>query len=1530
MAHQQQQQLAPSVNCSLDDIDLTALKDPAGIFELIEVVGNGTYGQVYKGRHTKTGQLAAIKVMDVTEDEEEEIKLEINVLKKYSNHRNIATYYGAFIKKSPPGKDDQLWLVMEYCGAGSVTDLVKSTKGQSLKEEWIAYICREILRGLSYLHSNKVIHRDIKGQNVLLTDNAEVKLVDFGVSAQLDRTIGRRNTFIGTPYWMAPEVIACDENPDATYDNRSDLWSLGITALEMAESQPPLCDLHPMRALFLIPRNSPPRLKSKKWSKKFHGFIDTVLVKDYHQRPYTENLLKHGFIKDQPTDRQVRIQLKDHIDRCKKRKQEKEREDYRYSGSDNDDDEPQLAGEHSSIVQAPGGDTLRRNFQQIQEGRLAAEQQQQHHLMAQAQAQAAAAHAAAQAQAQLQQQQQQAAAAAAAAAHAAQQAQQAAQQQAQAQQPQANRQPKPPSRQQVEEPGPPARPPQRLIVVPDPPHANRPLPPTPKCGEPAGQTPQQQQRNSQNNFKPSLPPRRPEDHLDVLAAQLSELGVVFSQQPQPQTAAGGQGSQQQAQPEAPPRNNRQSSGLSSSGGSASGGGGSSKPAAALPQQSNNHLGQPVNPLDPLDSSDSDSEPDEPNDRARNDGTLLASDPPKPLPEFSYRPGLGPVSEDVSTTTPLSHGSGGPPNRPLPPTPDDDDQAGDRTLIMKRKLEQNINRLQKSASTSQANVTPSRRGDESNLLRDWDFDRFFPKNANGPRGSGRGSPTTTASLSRSSQLSTLKVDTKLQRASVAEAITRPVPRGYQPLKAEPTASQSIAKEQGSGSGSGSASGSGSSGSTNSPAHKRQDSDSRLPMNFERGFRRENSDFFPLAKRYSAVFSGATASGSTAGSPSAQALQRSSAVYQRNSIYNSSISSKSKENAAPGTPGAAAAGTATVTATASAKPGATASTTTATKGAAPKTSKSLGNFHFLRPRREKTESVIVLQNAAVRAQRQQQLQQQQQQQQQQLQQQQQQQNRGGGGGGGGGSSGVGADGTGLGTPGTRTSSVLPDLLSQASPATPPRHDKSSSEEYQAAISSSVHSTPSKSFIASSGSGGGGLGLGGGTVVGGVIISSNHSPQSTISLASSSSNSRQNSPKNSISKTRSSSSITNLLHKSASSSSANLHHLTPCSSTSSASISNPLPPHAYALQQKQRSFLTFGFGAGGSGPSRRESHVNVNVTPTSHEAANDTPEIRKYKKRFNSEILCAALWGVNLLIGTENGLMLLDRSGQGKVYQLISRRRFQQMEVLEGQNILVTISGKKNRVRVYYLSWLKSKILRTDGLSDQVERRNGWINVGDLQGAVHFKIVKYERIKFLVIALKDSIEIYAWAPKPYHKFMAFKNFGELEHRPLLVDLTIEDQSRLKVIYGSAEGFHAVDLDSAEVYDIYLPKHTQGAIIPHCIVALPNSNGMQLLLCYDNEGVYVNTVGRVSKNIVLQWGEMPTSVAYIGTGQIMGWGNKAIEIRSVESGHLDGVFMHKKAQRLKFLCERNDKVFFSSAKGASSCQIYFMTLNKPGMANW
>ncbi|EPY77271.1 nik-related protein kinase [Camelus ferus] len=191
-----------------------------------------------EGLHEKTGAFTAVKVMNARKDEEEDLRTELNLLKKYSFHKNIVSFYGAFFKLSPPGQRHQLWMVMELCAAGSVTDVVRMTRNQSLKEDWIAYICREILQGLAHLHAHRVIHRDIKGQNVLLTHNAEVKLVDFGVSAQVSRTNGRRNSFIGTPYWMAPEVIDCDEDPRRSYDYRSDVWSVGITAIEMAEGAP--------------------------------------------------------------------------------------------------------------------------------------------------------------------------------------------------------------------------------------------------------------------------------------------------------------------------------------------------------------------------------------------------------------------------------------------------------------------------------------------------------------------------------------------------------------------------------------------------------------------------------------------------------------------------------------------------------------------------------------------------------------------------------------------------------------------------------------------------------------------------------------------------------------------------------------------------------------------------------------------------------------------------------------------------------------------------------------------------------------------------------------------------------------------------------------------------------------------------------------------------------------------------------------------------------------------------------------------
>ncbi|CAK7297270.1 mitogen-activated protein kinase kinase kinase kinase 4 isoform X44 [Vulpes vulpes] len=1144
---------------SLVDIDLSSLRDPAGIFELVEVVGNGTYGQVYKGRHVKTGQLAAIKVMDVTEDEEEEIKLEINMLKKYSHHRNIATYYGAFIKKSPPGHDDQLWLVMEFCGAGSITDLVKNTKGNTLKEDWIAYISREILRGLAHLHIHHVIHRDIKGQNVLLTENAEVKLVDFGVSAQLDRTVGRRNTFIGTPYWMAPEVIACDENPDATYDYRSDLWSCGITAIEMAEGAPPLCDMHPMRALFLIPRNPPPRLKSKKWSKKFFSFIEGCLVKNYMQRPSTEQLLKHPFIRDQPNERQVRIQLKDHIDRTRKKRGEKDETEYEYSGSEEEEEEvPEQEGEPSSIVNVPGESTLRRDFlrlqqenkersealrrqQLLQEQQLREQEEYKRQLLAERQKR-------------IEQQKEQ---------RRRLEEQQRREREARRQQEREQRR-----REQEEK--------RRLEEL------------------------ERRRKEEEERRRAEEEKRRVEREQEYIRRQLEEeqrhLEILQQQLLQEQAMLLHDHRRPHPQQQPPPQQER------------------SKPSYHAPEPKPHY---------------------EPADRARE----------VPVRTTSRSPVLS------RRDSPLQ-GSG-----------QQNSQAGQRnstSSIEPRLLWERVEKLVPrpgSGSSSGSSNSGSQPGSHPGSQ------------------SGSGERFRVRSSSKSEGSPSQRLENAVKKPEEKKEVFRPLkPADLTALAKELRAVEDVR-----------------------PPHKVTDYSSSSE---ESGTTDEEDD---------------------------------------------DVEQEGAEEATSG----------------------------------PEDTRAASSLNLSNGETESVKTMIV-------------------------------------------------------------------------------HDDVESEPAM---------TPSKE--------------------GTLIVRQTQSASSTLQ------------------KHKSSSSFTPFIDP-------RLLQISPSSGTTVTSVvgfsCDGMRPEA--IRQD---------------PTRKGSVVNVN--PTNTRPQSDTPEIRKYKKRFNSEILCAALWGVNLLVGTESGLMLLDRSGQGKVYPLINRRRFQQMDVLEGLNVLVTISGKKDKLRVYYLSWLRNKILHND---PEVEKKQGWTTVGDLEGCVHYKVVKYERIKFLVIALKSSVEVYAWAPKPYHKFMAFKSFGELVHKPLLVDLTVEEGQRLKVIYGSCAGFHAVDVDSGSVYDIYLPTHIQCSIKPHAIIILPNTDGMELLVCYEDEGVYVNTYGRITKDVVLQWGEMPTSVAYIRSNQTMGWGEKAIEIRSVETGHLDGVFMHKRAQRLKFLCERNDKVFFASVRSGGSSQVYFMTLGRTSLLSW
>ncbi|XP_071537474.1 serine/threonine-protein kinase 10 isoform X5 [Panulirus ornatus] len=266
------------------------LDSPEDFWEIIGELGDGAYGKVYKAVHRETKQLAALKQVALEEEEDiDTFMIEIDILSE-CKHENIVELLEAY------HYDGKLWMYLEYCDGGAM-DSIMADLYRPLTEPQIAYVCKYLVEALIYIHAHKVIHRDLKAGNVLLTMEGGVKLADFGVSAKNKNTYDKRGTFIGTPYWLAPEVILCETFIDAKYDYKADVWSLGISLIEFAQMDPPNHEISPVRVMLKIQKSDPPKLDyPSRYSKEFNDFISKCLVKDPALRPSAVELQKHPFI----------------------------------------------------------------------------------------------------------------------------------------------------------------------------------------------------------------------------------------------------------------------------------------------------------------------------------------------------------------------------------------------------------------------------------------------------------------------------------------------------------------------------------------------------------------------------------------------------------------------------------------------------------------------------------------------------------------------------------------------------------------------------------------------------------------------------------------------------------------------------------------------------------------------------------------------------------------------------------------------------------------------------------------------------------------------------------------------------------------------------------------------------------------------------------------------------------------------------------------------------------------------------------
>ena len=258
--------------------------DPTKLYRNLSKIGQGASGGVYTAYHVETNENVAIKQMNLEQQPKKELIINEILVMKESSHKNIVNFIDSYLLRG------DLWVVMEYMEGGSLTDVVTYNM---MSEGQIGAVCREVLQGLEHLHSKGVIHRDIKSDNILLSMKGDIKLTDFGFCAQINETNSKRTTMVGTPYWMAPEVVSRKE-----YGPKIDIWSLGIMAIEMIEGEPPYLNESPIRALYLIVTNGTPQLKDPdSLTPVFDDFLKWSLRVDVEERATATELLEHDFLK---------------------------------------------------------------------------------------------------------------------------------------------------------------------------------------------------------------------------------------------------------------------------------------------------------------------------------------------------------------------------------------------------------------------------------------------------------------------------------------------------------------------------------------------------------------------------------------------------------------------------------------------------------------------------------------------------------------------------------------------------------------------------------------------------------------------------------------------------------------------------------------------------------------------------------------------------------------------------------------------------------------------------------------------------------------------------------------------------------------------------------------------------------------------------------------------------------------------------------------------------------------------------------